>query len=51
MRKEGAYFKVINNSIIYKFFKDFTNWKKETNRAVAFSFKHLPNILKYWNHR
>ena len=28
---------MINNPIIYKFFKDFTNHRKETNRAVVFS--------------
>ena len=28
---------MIKNPIIYKFFKDFTNHRKETNRAVAFT--------------
>ena len=28
---------MISNPIIYKFFKDFTNHKKKTNRAVVFS--------------
>ena len=27
----------INNFIIYKFFKDFTNHRKKTSRAVVFS--------------
>ena len=37
---------VINKPIIYKFFKDFTNHIKKTNRAVVFSSKPFPNILK-----
>ena len=44
---------MINNPIIYKFFKDFTNHRKKTNRAVVFSCRPFPNILKYmdnwWN--
>ena len=42
---------MINNSIIYKFFKDFTNHRKKSNRAVAFSCRLFPNILKYRDHR
>ena len=38
---------MINNPIIYKFFKDFTNHRKKANRAVAFSCRPFPNILKY----
>ena len=38
---------MINNPIIYKFFKDFTNHRKKTNRAVVFSYRTFPNILKY----
>ena len=34
-----------NNSIIYKFFKDFTNHRKKTNRVVVFSSRPFPNIL------
>ena len=41
---------VINN-IIYKFFKDFINYKKKTNRAVVFSSGRFPNILKYSDHQ
>ena len=37
---------MINNPIIYKFFKDFTNHRKKTNRAVDFSCRPFPNILK-----
>ena len=42
---------MINNSIIYKFFKDFTNHRKNTNRAVVFSRRPFPNILKYRDHQ
>ena len=38
---------MINNPIIYKFFKDFTNHRKKTNRAVVFSCRPFPNVLKY----
>ena len=38
----------MNNPIIYKFFKDFTNHRKKTNRAVVFSSRPFPNI-KYRN--
>ena len=38
---------MINNPIIYKFFKDFTNHRKKTNRVVVFSCRPFPNILKY----
>ena len=37
---------MINNPIIYKFFKDFTNHRKKINRAVVFSCRLFPNILK-----
>ena len=44
---------MINNPIIYKLFKDFTNHRKKTNRTVVFSSRPFPNILKYrdlwWN--
>ena len=42
---------VINNLIIYKFFKDFTNHKKKTNRVVAFSCRPSSNIFKYRDHQ
>ena len=38
---------MINNPIINKFFKNFTNHRKKTNRAVNFSCKPFPNILKH----
>ena len=39
-------FYVINNPIIFKFSQDFINHRKKTNRAVAFSCRPSPNILK-----
>ena len=48
--EERPYFsRVINNPVIYRFFKDFTNYRKETTRAVV-SYKPFPNILKYRDH-
>ena len=41
----------INNPIIYKFFKDFTNHKKKTNRVVLFSCRPFLNIFKYRDHQ
>ena len=38
---------MINNPILYKFFKDFTNHRKKTDRAVVFSSRPFPKILKY----
>ena len=38
---------MINNLIIYKFFKDFTNHRKKTNRVVVLSSRPFMNILKY----
>ena len=32
-------------------FKDFTNHRKKTNRAVVFSSRPFPNILKYREYR
>ena len=37
---------MINNPIISKFFKYFTNHRKKTNRAIVFSFISFANILK-----
>ena len=36
---------IIYNPIIYKFFKDFTNHRKKTNRVVVLSSRPFPNIL------
>ena len=49
IRKKPKFLQVINNSIIYKFFKYFTNHRKKTNRAV-FSCEPFPSIFKYWGH-
>ena len=49
--EKTRFFYVINNSIIYKFFKDFVNRKKKTKREVVFSCRPFPNILKYRDHR
>ena len=35
IRKKTRLLQVINNPIIYKFFKDFTNQRKKTNRTVV----------------
>ena len=42
---------MINNLIIHKSFKDFTNHRKNTNRAVFFSCRLFPNILVYRDHQ
>ena len=41
----------INNPIIYKLSKVFTNHTKKTNRVVVFSCRTFPNILKYRDHQ
>ena len=50
IRKKNKFLKVINKLIIFKFLKEFTNHVKKTNKAVVFSCKGLPNILKYCEH-
>ena len=42
---------VIDKPIIFKFFNDFTNHRKNTNRAVVFSCRPCPKILKNWDNR
>ena len=42
IRKNATYLKVINDPIIFKFFNEFTNHRKKTNRAV---FIPLPYLL------
>ena len=49
-QKKAKFLKVINKLIIYKFSKEFINFKKKTNRVVAFGCKCFPNILKYSEH-
>ena len=51
IRKKAEFLKVINNLIIYKFFKEFINHKKKTNRAVVFSCRYFPSIFKYCDRR
>ena len=41
----------INNPIIYKFFRDFTNHRKKINMAAVSSCRPFPNILKYRDQR
>ena len=36
---------MINNPIIYKFFKGFTNHRKKINRAVAFNCRPFPSTF------
>ena len=38
-------------SLLFKFFKNFTNHRKRINRAVDFSSRPFPNILKHRNHQ
>ena len=51
IREKATFIEVINNPIMYKFFKNLTNHRKKTNRAVVSSHILLPNIRKYWDHR
>ena len=44
IRKETTFFNVINNPIIHKVFKDFTNYRKKANRAVVLCHESFPNI-------
>ena len=37
IRKKAIFLQVINNPIIYKFFKDFTSHRKKNSRVVVFS--------------
>ena len=50
IRKKTTFLKVISNPIIYKFFQDFTNHRKKTNRAVVFSSRPFRNIPKHRDH-
>ena len=50
IRKKVTFLYVINKPIIYKFFKDFTNHRKMTNRTVVFSCRPFLDFLKYWDH-
>ena len=41
---------MINNHFIYKFFEEFFNQRKKTNRVVVFSCRPFPNVLNYKDH-
>ena len=46
--KKATFLKVVSKPIIFfKFFIDFTHHRKRNNRAIAFSYTSLSNILKY----
>ena len=51
IRKKVTFLLVINNPIIQKFFKDFTNHRKKTNRMVVFCSRTFLKIPKYRDHR
>ena len=48
IRKKDIFLNVISNPIICKFFKDFTNHRKKTNRAVVISSRPFLGLLKYF---
>ena len=49
--EKATFLQVKNHPIISTFFKDFTNHRKKTNRALVFSCRPFPNILKYRDYR
>ena len=51
MRPKTIFLEVINKPIVYAFFKDFTNHRKKTSKAVHFRHRPLSNILNYSHHR
>ena len=51
IRKKVTFLLVINNPTIQKFFKDFTNHRKKTNRMVIFSSRTFLKIPKYRDHQ
>ena len=48
IRKKISFLYVINNPIIYKFFKYFSNHRKKTNREKVFSSRPFPTFLNTW---
>ena len=42
----ALFFQMISKPIIYKFFKDFTNHRKKTNKVVVFCSKTLIQELR-----
>ena len=51
IRQQVTFLELINKSNIYNIFKNFTKYRKKTNKVKLFSFRHLPNILKYREYR
>ena len=51
IRKKGHISLDDQQSYYLQVFKDFTNNRKKTNRAVVFSCRPFPNILKYKDHQ
>ena len=45
IRKKATFPQMMNNLIIYTFFKDFTNHRKKTNWVVVFSCRPFPTFL------
>ena len=41
IRKKASFLQLIQNPIIYKFFKEFTNHRKKTNKQA---FTHLDSV-------
>ena len=50
-QKKATFLQVINEPIICTFFKNFTNHRRKTSRALVFSNRLFSNILKYGDHR
>ena len=51
IRKQTTFLNVINKHIIHKFFKDFTNHRKRTNRVVVLCQTSFPNIPNCRDHQ
>ena len=51
IREKATFLEGINNLIMYKFLKDFSNQRKKTNQMLVFSHIPLPILLKYRDHR
>ena len=49
IREKAIFFEVIK--LCYRFFKDFTNHRKKTDRTVLLQNRPLSNIVKYKDQR
>ena len=49
--EKRSHFSRWSKLIIYKFLKDFTKYRKNTNRDVVFNCRLFPNNHKYWDHQ